>query len=781
MALNELSSAAVNSITAPSISSELFNQRPTRHSVRRSRFCPRCNQQCAPESFIRIGPFGNNSSTEYCTNCRQYDNLRKRQHVAIGDSDTPGSSLGSSTEETAECQRCEKAYGISAFQKLLADGRIKVLKTCQSCRSGDRYRKQRRLGVDVNHRTTNPSVEIMRPAYQNDTNNLDCADPDIHLAAVEQVQNPFACIPRAFISEYQRLQPLLLGRMDVRCPDCRALHWIDEKTWRSPKSAPRFSKCCKEGAVKLTEIQKPPEELLELYISQEPHAIDFRKNIRSYNSALAFTSVSCENSRQSGGGIVPFQVHGQVCHLHGPLEASNPGTATNAQIWFYDPETAVTIRTARFSRTHGPTLSMLTDMLSRCNPYIGLYQTAREQLLALQHRLTPVDVLFTAQMRLIQEVGADRRRENLPTASEVAAIIPDIGPDWHKRTFRDMVLTLRSGQAGNSYLQRVDPSHAAYLPLQYVLLFPHGDEGWHWNLYLQSRSGAVNAQREPLQDNFDQLVDDGIDPDVAAEAMESHKTGRLTMRNFHAYRLFTRPDSFNVIHRACRLMQQYIVDAWATIDQSNLRWISSHQTEIRADLYNGEADVAAVADAASDQVGKRIVLPSNYVGSERFMQSIFHDGMAITGHFGRPVLFITFTANPNWVEIQDALLPGQTVMDRPDLVARVFHLKAKALREELFNKGIFGRAIARTWTIEYQKRGLPHMHLLLWLENRHFYLYPETIDQIISAELPAVDWNNDPELVELVKSLMVHNPCGGEYSDAPCMVKDELTDRKSVV
>jgi hypothetical protein len=71
---------------------------------------------------------------------------------------------------------------------------------------------------------------------------------------------------------------------------------------------------------------------------------------------------------------------------------------------------------------------MLTDMLSHCNPYIGLYQTAREQLLALQDRLTPVDVLFTAQMRLIQEVGADRRRENLPTASEVAAIIPDIGP-----------------------------------------------------------------------------------------------------------------------------------------------------------------------------------------------------------------------------------------------------------------------------------------------------------------------------------------------------------------
>jgi hypothetical protein len=148
-----------------------------------------------------------------------------------------------------------------------------------------------------------------------------------------------------------------------------------------------------------------------------------------------------------------------------------------------------------------------------------------------------VDVLFTAQMRLIQEVGADRQRENLPTVSEVAAIIPDISPDWHKRTFRDTLLTLRNDQAGNSGLQLVDPSHAAYLPLQYVLLFPHSDEGWHWNLCLQCYLGAAtaNAQWEAVQDSFDQLVDNGVNPDLAAEIIESHKTGRLIMRNLHAY------------------------------------------------------------------------------------------------------------------------------------------------------------------------------------------------------------------------------------------------------
>jgi hypothetical protein len=76
-----------------------------------------------------------------------------------------------------------------------------------------------------------------------------------------------------------------------------------------------------------------------------------------------------------------------------------------------------------------------------------------------------------------------------------------------------------------------------------------------------------------------------------------------------------------------------------------------------------------VANTANNQVSKWIVLPSNYVGSEWFMQSIFHDGMAIMGHLGQAVLFITFTTNPNWVKIQDELLPGQTAMDCPNLVA----------------------------------------------------------------------------------------------------------------
>jgi hypothetical protein len=59
-------------------------------------------------------------------------------------------------------------------------------------------------------------------------------------------------------------------------------------------------------------------------------------------------------------------------------------------------------------------------------------------------------------------------------------------------------------------------------------------------------------------------------------------------------------------------------------------------------------------------VGRSFILPSSYTGGDRFMQQLYQDSMAIVRHFGLPILFITFTANPKWTEITDALLPGQT-------------------------------------------------------------------------------------------------------------------------
>ena len=47
------------------------------------------------------------------------------------------------------------------------------------------------------------------------------------------------------------------------------------------------------------------------------------------------------------------------------------------------------------------------------------------------------------------------------------------------------------------------------------------------------------------------------------------------------------------------------------------------------------------------------------------------------------------------------LFPGQTVQDRPDLVARVFHGKLEAMKEMLFKKNILGVVVAHVYVVEF--------------------------------------------------------------------------------
>ena len=110
-------------------------------------------------------------------------------------------------------------------------------------------------------------------------------------------------------------------------------------------------------------------------------------------------------------------------------------------------------------------------------------------------------------------------------------------------------------------------------------------------------------------------------------------------------------------------------------------------------------------------VGRRVILSSLFINGQQHMAQCYQDAMVVARYFGKINYFITMTTNPRWREIVENLLPGQTAPDRLDLVARVFRLKQAQLLEDITRNGIFGRCVAHVYTIEFQKRGLPHMHL----------------------------------------------------------------------
>jgi hypothetical protein len=238
------------------------------------------------------------------------------------------------------------------------------------------------------------------------------------------------------------------------------------------------------------------------------------------------------------------------------------------------------------------------------------------------------------------------------------------------------------------------------------------------------------------------------------------------------------------------LLQQYVVDAWASVEQNTLNWVRHHQKELRADVYSGLRD-AAMGDRDDnlnlENHGTRIILPSTHIGSDRHMNQLFQDSMAICCAFHKPDIFITMTANANWPEIQDALLEfessgenqnahrkKQNSSDRPDIIAWVFEQKKNALIKEL-KQGIFGKTVANIHTIEFQKRGLPHMHLLLFLDPADKIHDANDIDSIVSAQIP--DPVTQPMLYETVTTCMLHGRCGDANKKAQCMVNGKCSKR----
>ena len=77
-------------------------------------------------------------------------------------------------------------------------------------------------------------------------------------------------------------------------------------------------------------------------------------------------------------------------------------------------------------------------------------------------------------MWLILEAGANRRRKNLLISNEVAVIIPD---EYSNTSFRDIILAERYAPNKRPRYYRINLTHAVYIPLYYILLFPRGNTG----------------------------------------------------------------------------------------------------------------------------------------------------------------------------------------------------------------------------------------------------------------------------------------------------------------
>ncbi|PUZ74769.1 hypothetical protein GQ55_1G091800 [Panicum hallii var. hallii] len=178
--------------------------------------------------------------------------------------------------------------------------------------------------------------------------------------------------------------------------------------------------------------------------------------------------------------------------------------------------------------------------------------------------------------------------EIAPVASEVVGLI--VGDIGQTDVGRDIIIEDRS-----SRLQRINEQHCKFMAMQYPILFPYGEDGYHESLMYRQIGSSLSLKRSK----------------------------------------------------------------------------------------------ATMAESASS-VGQRIILPASFTGSPRYLYQKYQDCIGICRKYGCPDLFITFTSNPAWPEIMEALPPGLQPSDRPDIIDRIFKMKLNILMDDIKKRKFFG-------------------------------------------------------------------------------------------
>ncbi|UYV60223.1 hypothetical protein LAZ67_1000470 [Cordylochernes scorpioides] len=526
---------------------------------------------------------------------------------------------------------------------------------------------------------------------------------------------PFSGLQYNAHIDYKADSSVDIGQMSRVCQFCSALRFRDEP----------FGLCCKQGRVSLPAIESPPEPIFSLLSGLHPLSKSFLLHIRRYNSIFQMTSFGARQVVEQGY-MPTFKVQGQVYHVIGSLLPEPDSEHKFLLIYFIDNyESQVTARCNMTANLNRDLVRSLQDLLHAHNHYIQSFKAALE---TLPQNHADYRVIIHSDKLPPEE---HERRYNAPMTNEIALLMvgQEFGP-------RDIELHCR-----NNLTQRISEIHQAYDPLQYPLIFCRGEVGYSVSL------PQVNpSTREIMQ-----------------------KT--VSCMNFYAYRMMTRAGEFNSLLRYGMLTNQFWVDMYAKVESERLSFIRRNQKKLRTENYIHLQD-ALRADENLANIGQIVILPSSFTGGPRYLHELTQDAMTYVRSYGRPQLFITFTCNPQWKEIQMHLFSNNSAKDRYDLISRVFHLKMKKLIYLVTKAELFGPCKCFMFTIEWQKRGLPHAHLLLWLTN---IIRPNQIDEVIQAEIP--DINLDPELHAIVMKQMVHGPCGVLNTNSPCM-KDGKCSKK---
>jgi len=317
-----------------------------------------------------------------------------------------------------------------------------------------------------------------------------------------------------------------------------------------------------------------------------------------------------------------------------------------AQIWTLDTADATVRRQELMPELRSHVLSTLHELMMRHNRLARMFKTA-------------AGIGIAINVADQNSVGFTWSATDELSNFEMASIIEHAG--WQ----RHIVIRTRGGN-----VRSIDDGHQLYHALAYPLLFPTGRAGWH-------------------------------------HAMQ-HNDRAISLTEYMRFMLMHRGESATHVQKCERLALEFYCDAWAQVEARNLAFhkLASQQAKYQAASARAIVDQLYYENAR--QIGVPIVLPASFPNSPRYYHNLsvtllcplngesrdvmsrYLDAVALPRRYGKPDLFITMTANPNWPEITRTIPTGSNWAHHPDIVARVFSMKLKAMIDLIVTKKLFG-------------------------------------------------------------------------------------------
>ena len=134
---------------------------------------------------------------------------------------------------------------------------------------------------------------------------------------------------------------------------------------------------------------------------------------------MTSVGVKIDNSITRQSSSYCFKIQGELYHLTGALLPHSDQTPIYAQIYILDTAEQLNVRRANNNNLDPIVMDNLQTMLLDSHSYIGQYYHAYELI-----KKKPADEQQGVKIRLHVNLQQDQRTHNLPTAEEIAVIIP---------------------------------------------------------------------------------------------------------------------------------------------------------------------------------------------------------------------------------------------------------------------------------------------------------------------------------------------------------------------